>query len=109
MYSLIQQAPLRWPDPKKHGITITDEAKDLITQLLDKDRKKRLGSVNDVDDVLAHPFFAGIDQEALLLRKLPADFIPTVDASGINNFDTDITNEKAEESMVPAEILKKIK
>jgi len=57
MYQLIQQAPLRWPDPKRHGISVSDEAKDLIEKLLEKDRFARLGQTNDVDDVMAHPFF----------------------------------------------------
>ena len=109
MYQLIQQAPLRWPDPKKHGISVSDNAKDLITKLLEKDRFQRLGQQKDVDDVLGHPFFSELDQEQLLLRKIPAEFIPTIDSTGINNFDTDITNEKPEESMVPAEIVNKIK
>jgi serine/threonine protein kinase len=61
MYQLIQQAPLRWPDPAKHGITITEDAKDLISTLLHKDRKQRLGHKSDVDEVLAHPFFKGLD------------------------------------------------
>jgi len=43
MYQLIQQAPLRWPDPVKHKISVSDNAKDLISKLLNKDRKKRLG------------------------------------------------------------------
>jgi hypothetical protein len=61
-----------------------------------------------VDDVLGHAFFADLNQEKLLMRKLEAEFIPTIDSTGINNFDTDITNEKPEESMVPAEVIKKI-
>ena len=43
MYQLIQQAPIRWPDPERHKISVSDEAKDLITKLLHKSRKKRLG------------------------------------------------------------------
>lgn len=30
MYFLIQHAPIRWPDKEKHGIEISDDAKDLI-------------------------------------------------------------------------------
>lgn len=43
MYLLIQQAPLRWPDPQRHGISVSAEAKDLIEKLLIKDRRSRLG------------------------------------------------------------------
>ena len=65
MYLLIQHAPLRWPDKEKHGISVSPEATDLITGLLQKDRMKRLGQQNDAEEVLAHPFFAGLDLEAL--------------------------------------------
>jgi len=40
---------------------------------------------------------------------MKADFIPTIDPSGLNNFDADIINERPEESMVPKEIMNKIK
>ena len=68
MYHLIQQAPLRWPDPVKHQINVSEDAKDLITLLLSKDRKTRLGQKGDADEVLAHRFFKGIDLQLLLQR-----------------------------------------
>ena len=48
MYHLIQNAPVRWPEQARHGISVSDEARDLISKMLEKDRKKRLGSDNDV-------------------------------------------------------------
>ncbi len=33
MYYLIQHAPIRWPDKEKHGISVSEEAKDLITRV----------------------------------------------------------------------------
>ena len=39
---------------------ISEEAKDLITKLLDRNFKNRLGAY-DVDDIKNHPFFEGID------------------------------------------------
>lgn len=91
MYQLIQQAPLRWPDPVKHGISVSDEAKDLISLLLLKDRKQRLGQKQDAEEVLGHKFFKGLDMELLLQRKVKPEFIPTIDGTGLNNFDSDIT------------------
>lgn len=41
-------------------------------------------------------------------RQLKAEFIPTIDKTGLNNFDEEITKENAEESMVPAEVVAKI-
>ena len=101
MYQLIQQAPLRWPDPIKHGIKVSEEAKDLITMLLQKDRKKRLGQKSDVKEIIAHPFFNGLDFDALAEKKIVPKFIPTIDESGLNNFDTELTGEKPDESLVP--------
>mmetsp|Transcript_25807 Transcript_25807/g.39668 ORF Transcript_25807/g.39668 Transcript_25807/m.39668 type:complete len:163 (-) Transcript_25807:28-516(-) len=108
MYILIQQAPLRWPDPVKHGITISEEAKDLISKLLEKDRKQRLGAKADVDEVLSHPFFKGLDLKALAQKKIKAEFMPTVDSTGLNNFDQDITREQPSESIVDRDALLKI-
>jgi serum/glucocorticoid-regulated kinase 2 len=109
MYKRIQESNLKWPDPKRHGITISDEAKDLITKLLDKDRKSRLGQQGDVEEVLNHEFFKGkLDIEALMRKEIKAEFVPTVDSTGINNFDAEIINEKPEESMIPAEAMAKV-
>lgn len=57
MFYLIKEAAIKYPDPKKHGISVSDNAKDLINKLLEKDMDERLGSKNDVDEVLAHPWF----------------------------------------------------
>ena len=34
--------------------------------------------------------------------------MPTIDQTGLNNFDEEITKEKAEETMLPPEVLSKI-
>ena len=94
---------MRWPDPVKHKISVSDEAKDLITMLLLKDRKQRLGQKNDANEVLGHKFFQGLDLKALLERKIPADFIP--DQNFIKNFDSEIVNLDPMESHVPQEIV----
>ena len=53
-----------FPHPERHGIPMSDELKDLITRLLDKNPATRLGSVNDADDIVNHPWFtSGIDFE----------------------------------------------
>lgn len=33
MFLNIESAPIRWPDPVKHGISITPEAQDLIIKV----------------------------------------------------------------------------
>ena len=107
MYQLIQQAPLRWPDPVKHKINVSEEAKDLITMLLLKDRKKRLGQKADAEEVLSHKFFAGLDMKKLMNREIPAEFMP--DQDFVRNFDSDIINQDPTESVVSPEILTQIK
>ena len=59
---------------------MSDELKDLITRLLDKNPATRLGSVNDADDIVNHPWFtSGIDFEQLLTRKIQAPFKPDLE------------------------------
>jgi len=56
--------------------------------LLEKDRKQRLGQKNDVDEVLAHPFFKNIDRERLLKKEIPAPFKPEIKSNvDLSNFD----------------------
>jgi serine/threonine protein kinase len=66
MYYLIENGPLRWPTIDKHGFEVSASAQDLVGLLLTKDKNTRLGKVNDVDDVLSHPFFSEINREKLL-------------------------------------------
>ena len=61
MYFLIKESPVTFPDKAKHGIEVSPVARDLIKKLLEKNKKKRIGGTNDVSEVLAHPFFAGMD------------------------------------------------
>jgi serine/threonine protein kinase len=49
----------------------TEDAAALITQLMDRYPEKRLGSCS-TEDVRTHPFFSGVDFEALLKRSVPA-------------------------------------
>jgi len=68
--------------------------------LLQKDRKKRLGQKNDVEEILKHKFFSGIDLEALLERKIVAEFIPKLDdKDNTVNFDSEITSQKPDETI----------
>ena len=62
---LIQTKPVYFPDPSKHGISISEPVRDLITKLLDKDKTKRLGA-NGAEEVLEHPWFSDINTTELL-------------------------------------------
>lgn len=57
---------------------VSPKAKDLIEKMLSKDRRQRLGCNGDLDEVLMHPFFADLDMNKLLQKKLPAPFVPAI-------------------------------
>jgi len=108
MYYLIQNAPLKWPEMSKHGLEVSPEGQDLINRMLCKDRKKRLGQTSDVDEILSHPFFNGINIDDLLDKKIKAPFVPVIkDIKDLSNFDSSITEMETGESIVaPASVAK---
>ena len=75
MFLNIERGKIRWPDHEKHGISVSEEAQDLITKLLDRDRTKRLGA-NGGEEVLAHPFFSSVNLNDLIDKKIKAPFLP---------------------------------
>jgi serine/threonine protein kinase len=63
---------------------ITYEALDLIGALLKRDPAKRLGSRQGGEsEIIAHPWFKGIDFHSLFLRTMKAPYIPKIK----DNFD----------------------
>jgi len=110
MYYLIQNAPIRWPEMARHGIGVSDEAKDLITRMLEKDRKKRLGAVKDIDEILGHPWFADLNIQDILDKKMTSPYIPEVKgATDLQNFDKEVVQgSKLEESFVTRDKVKVI-
>ena len=72
MYRKILSDPLRFPDG------MGSEARDLLTQLLNRDPAKRLG-VRGAQDIRSHPFFSRhIDFKKLWQKKLQPPFKPSV-------------------------------
>jgi serine/threonine protein kinase len=70
------------------------DAKDLLTRLLRKDPKKRLGSnmPKDLTVIKSHRFFKKIDWKKLANRELEPPIIPVVtDPELAENFSTDFT------------------
>lgn len=45
---------------------------------MNKDKKSRLGSVNGLEDILAHPVFKDIDIKAVKNQTYPAPFKPPI-------------------------------
>ena len=104
MYQKIIKEPVVF----RTSVTITDTCKDIINKLLDKNQTKRLGSINDSLEVLAHPWFAEIDISLLLDRKLKAPFVPDL-KNWEKNFDAEYKNEnpKVDETQEEDETLVK--
>lgn len=46
-------------------------------KLLNKDRTQRLGA-NGIDEILAHPWFADLNIEALLQKQIDPPYVPRV-------------------------------
>ena len=58
---------------------MSDNLKDIITKLLDKDSSKRLGSKNDADEIVNHPWFKDIEWEGLMNKTLESPFKPDME------------------------------
>ena len=86
LFTKIKSSKVVFPDRTKYKIDYSDELMDLVNGLLDKNQATRLGTVGDVDEILAHPFFASIDMKALEAGKLTPPFIPKVDEKDFTKF-----------------------
>lgn len=72
--------------------------------MLKKDRKERLGQQRGVDEILSHPWFADIDLDDLLAKRIPSPYIPKIEgARDLSNFDVEVTSQKLQESILPEE------
>ena len=90
MYELIQTASVKFPPAPE----ITDDAKDFILKLLVRDTKKRLGSVNDFEDIKKHSWFKDIDWDKLYNKKITPPFKPKVSGDNwMDNFDQEFVQE----------------
>ncbi|KAF0694411.1 Aste57867_14708 [Aphanomyces stellatus] len=73
MYHKIQNDPLVFPTNPE----TPPELQDLLMGLLRKDPHKRYGT-NSIKDILDHPFYAGMDWDMLLKKKIEAPWKPHV-------------------------------
>ncbi|KAI8478335.1 RAC-gamma serine/threonine-protein kinase [Branchiostoma belcheri] len=94
LFELILMEEARFPR------NITENAKSLLSGLLIKDPKQRLGGgIRDADDVKEHPFFAtaDINWQDVYERKLTPPFKPQVSSdTDTRYFDKEFTGESVE-------------
>ncbi|KAF4118451.1 hypothetical protein G5714_000502 [Onychostoma macrolepis] len=82
-------------DEVRYPRFLSSEAIGIMRRLLRRNPERRLGSSEkDAEDVKKQPFFRSMDWEALLLRKLPPPFLPTIgNKEDVSNFDEEFTTE----------------
>uniref|UniRef100_A0A1A8E478 protein kinase C n=1 Tax=Nothobranchius kadleci TaxID=1051664 RepID=A0A1A8E478_NOTKA len=82
-------------DEVRYPRFLSTEAIGVMRRLLRRNPERRLGSgEKDAEDVKKQPFFRGMDWEALLQRKVPPPFVPTIQGEeDVSNFDTEFTAE----------------
>lgn len=62
----ISKSKVVFPDKRKYKIEYSDNFVDIVLQLLNKDREARLGSSEDAEEILKHPFFGKLNLKQLL-------------------------------------------
>jgi serine/threonine protein kinase len=110
MYDLIKTKPVFFPDAKKHGIFMSENCKDFIKGCLMKDPKERLGTNGGLEEIISHPWFAGINVDDLLSKRLNPEFKPKLNSNifDVSNFDKMFTSDEAMISVVPKDVQRKI-
>lgn len=66
MFKLIQEGELKFNDK----VDVSKEGKDFISKMLVRNPSNRLGSKNDVEDVLSHPWFSDLNREKMLNKQV---------------------------------------
>ncbi|XP_065332814.1 serine/threonine-protein kinase Sgk1-like isoform X1 [Cloeon dipterum] len=81
--------------PLKLRPTVSENARNILEKLLQKESQNRLGSgKNDVLDIQKHPFYKNINWDDLINKKIPPPFNPNVNGSmDLKNIDPEFTKE----------------
>ena len=105
MYDLIKSGAIAFPkfinmNGKEKKYKVSDDAKDIISKLLEKDPGIRLGR-KGLKEIKKHPFFSSIKFDSLQKKKIKAPFIPKIDENNeFENFDEEYLNLDIKESPV---------
>lgn len=92
LFTLIMVEEVKFPR------NISNDAKSLLSALLEKNPQKRLGGgPDDVKEIMAHPFFASINWNDLYHKKIVPPFKPQVTSdTDTRYFDSEFTGESVE-------------
>ena len=109
MYDLITNGSISYPkylninkndEEKILEYNVSEEAKDLINKLLEKDPGTRIGR-KGLDEIKKHPFFYGINFDDIKKKKLKALFKPNINKDDLTkNFDEEYFEMEISESPV---------
>lgn len=107
----IKKEEVIFPDKKKYKIDYSDDFVDVVLKLLNKDKKQRLGSTNDIEELLEHPYFKSIDQDLLLKKQLTPPYMPEFSSKDdLGSYIKLKTSTKdVSDTMIPSNKMKKIK
>lgn len=105
MYERVLNAPVEFPD----DIVISRQAKNFIMKLLAKNPAQRLGSgPKGLEEIKAHPFFAGINWDDVFNKKTTPEWKPRLrGADDTSQFDDEFTDEPAGVSYEDASVVPK--
>eukprot|EP00743_Colponemidia_sp_Colp-15_P001355 GILK01001485.1.p1 GENE.GILK01001485.1~~GILK01001485.1.p1 ORF type:complete len:358 (+),score=61.05 GILK01001485.1:21-1094(+) len=94
LFENIRRGDLKYPS------FISPAARSLLMSLFNRDPNQRLGGgVRDAAEVREHPWFASVDWDGMLSRRLAAPFKPKVQSStDTTNFDKEFLNMPAVDS-----------
>lgn len=87
MYKNIAFGKVRFPKD-----ALSNEGRNFVKGLLNRNPKHRLGAINDAEDLKAHPFFAEMDWDALANKTIVPPFKPSLKHMlDTSNFDPEFT------------------
>ena len=87
MQNKILKAQLTFPSRVKYShYKYTDEVTELISAFLNRDKTKRLGAQGGYKEVLAHPYFADVDEEAYMQKKIKPPYKPPFSDKNLSEF-----------------------
>ncbi|KAL8763755.1 MAG: hypothetical protein Q9184_000547 [Pyrenodesmia sp. 2 TL-2023] len=87
MYKNIAFGKVRFPKD-----ALSNEGRNFVKGLLNRNPKHRLGAINDAEDLKAHPFFADMDWVALANKTIVPPFKPQLTSVlDTSNFDPEFT------------------